>query len=320
MIEVLKLKELMKSMKCNKIDEIDFSKIGLENLFSLFDLTSTTITLQDVKKAKAITNKTHPDKSGLASEYFIFYKSAFLIILELYEDARTVKGGDTKYNCGEEDSMIGKDILLKCQQNEFSKDFNEEFNKFYDENYTKSSDKEKDDWFYKTEEIQNHFHDNTLGKEEMILQIKNDQKTRRNEMSTDIIQHKTIQSIGSGFSGADIFDSTPQIGYISCANSNDLMYEDIRRVHRDETVFMVDQCDFNKDSQITMEKMIQDREDLHIEPISESNFNTSFNDAFDKTEAFRRDLYNRQKFENMKESKVNTNIFQSFISRFMNLT
>ena len=42
-------------------------------------------------------------------------------------------------------------------------------------------------------------------------------------MSTDIIQHKTIQSIGSGFSGADIFDSTPQIGYISCANSNDLI-------------------------------------------------------------------------------------------------
>ena len=317
------LKELMKIMKCDKIEDIDFSKMDLENLLSLFYLTSPTITLKDVKQAKSITNKTHPDKSHLPSEYFIFYKNAFSIILELYEDNRKMSKDpdvqNTTYNCHLDDAMIGSDVLQNYDQDNFSK----EFNFFYDKTFKqkeREEAEEKNTWFCEKEEkIQDHLDiTNSLGKEELILKIKNDQ---RNKINTDIVEHKTIQPLNSGgFNGYQLFDAK-QSGYISSANSGDLMYDDIRRVHRDETVFTVDLCDFDIKSSKTLESLQQDREDLQIGPmLSESIFNTTFNDAFDKTEKFRRDVYDRKKFEDLKESNVNDTLFQLFKSRFMNLT
>ena len=62
------------------------------------------------------------------------------------------------------------------------------------------------------------------------------------------------------------------------------MYDDIRRVHRDETVFSVDQSDYDINSSKTMESLQQDRENLNIGPmVSESNFNTTFNDKTEKS-------------------------------------
>ena len=146
----------------------------------------------------------------------------------------------------------------------------------------------------------------------MILKIKSEQRNKKN---SDIVEHKTLQSLYSGFIGCQLFDAK-QPGYISCANSGDLMYDDIRRVHRDETVFSVDQSDYDINSSKTMESLQQDRENLNIGPmVSESNFNTTFNDAFDKTERFRRDIYNRQRYENSKQS----NASESFKSRYFNI-
>ena len=155
-MEKFKLKELMKLMKCDKIEDINFSKMDIEHLLFIFNLTSPTITLKDLKQARSITNKTHPDKSRLPSEYFIFFKSAFKIILELYEENRKISKDpnieNIEYCCDLDDAMIGSDVL----QNYDDTNFGKEFNFFYEETYKKKEMEEakaKNIWFCEEEKV-----------------------------------------------------------------------------------------------------------------------------------------------------------------------
>jgi hypothetical protein len=57
----------------------------LNELLDLFGL-DYNISIDDLKRAKKIVLMTHPDKSKLGPEYFLFYK-AILVKISLYEDA-----------------------------------------------------------------------------------------------------------------------------------------------------------------------------------------------------------------------------------------
>ena len=57
---------------------------SLKEILGMFDLTYN-IGVEDMKRAKKIVLMTHPDKSGLDSKYFLFYKKAFDIVIGFYE-------------------------------------------------------------------------------------------------------------------------------------------------------------------------------------------------------------------------------------------
>ena len=68
-----------------KAYNLDIHMYSLQELLGLFDL-SYSITLEDMKRAKKKVLMTHPDKSKLAPEYFLFYKKAFDIVVKFYEN------------------------------------------------------------------------------------------------------------------------------------------------------------------------------------------------------------------------------------------
>ena len=55
---------------------------NLDDILKLFKL-EYNFTEQDLKKAQRQALKTHPDKSNLPSEYFIFFKKAYKILSEI---------------------------------------------------------------------------------------------------------------------------------------------------------------------------------------------------------------------------------------------
>lgn len=320
MEEVKKLNDLMKKLQCNRIENISVSKIDLETLFSLFNLTNTSvITLNDIKQAKMLTNRLHPDKSHLPPIYFIFFKKVFLIILELYEDTRKMDIQTTiensKYNCDDHDNEMNNDFVKDAQKDDT---FNKSFNNFYEENYIKVQDT-KNNWFYESTKIDNFGQNDNLGQkdnlgiEERILKIKEEQKEQRKKANTDIILHTKIQSHNQGFSGTELYN-TEENGYLS-SNSSSLMYDDIRRVHRDETVFVVDQRDHKKENELSFDALENVRKNGDLNPMSKEESET----YFDNTENFRRDIYNRNKLKEINDTKINSTISQQFMSRFMNI-
>ena len=74
--------------------------------------------------------KTHPDKSKLEKEYFLFFTAAFKIIVSIYEfRTRSNKQTSTEYLGFEEDPE--KKVLMKnlSKKKNFNKIFNELFEK-----------------------------------------------------------------------------------------------------------------------------------------------------------------------------------------------
>jgi hypothetical protein len=94
----------------NNID-LNIDNYELKDLLELFNLPYD-FNEDDLKKTKKMVLKTHPDKSKLEKEYFLFFTAAFKIIVSIYEfRTRSNKQISTEYLGFEEDPE--KRLLMK---------------------------------------------------------------------------------------------------------------------------------------------------------------------------------------------------------------
>ena len=63
--------------------DLNIDNYNLDELLKLFHL-SYDFTASDLKQAKRIVLRTHPDKSNLPKEYFLFFSKAYKIIFNIY--------------------------------------------------------------------------------------------------------------------------------------------------------------------------------------------------------------------------------------------
>jgi len=63
--------------------DLDIDNYDLTELWALFNLENG-FTKTDLKSAYRIVLKTHPDKSGLPKEYFLFFSRAFKMIKKIF--------------------------------------------------------------------------------------------------------------------------------------------------------------------------------------------------------------------------------------------
>ena len=68
------------------MDDLDMniSNYSYEDLLNLFKLEAD-FTTQELKNAKSIVYKVHPDKSGLDKEYFLFFSKAYKMLYSVYQ-------------------------------------------------------------------------------------------------------------------------------------------------------------------------------------------------------------------------------------------
>lgn len=124
--------------------DLDIENYSFDDLLRLFELRED-FNEYDLKNAKKIVLRLHPDKSGLPSEYFLFYSKAYKLIFHIWEfknksehksydglwsveDKKTIMDGDMK------DSIVDKQTILtnkleKMNVKEFNNWFNGEFEK-----------------------------------------------------------------------------------------------------------------------------------------------------------------------------------------------
>lgn len=68
--------------------DLNIEKYSIKDILHLFNFESGTLTKDDLKKAKKIVLKIHPDKSRLDPKYFLFFMKAYNHIEELYKGQR----------------------------------------------------------------------------------------------------------------------------------------------------------------------------------------------------------------------------------------
>lgn len=243
---------------------------SLEELLGLFDL-NYNITLNDLKRAKKIVLMTHPDKSKLDSKYFLFYKQALDIIVRFYDNQnrQTQKATpqNTVYHTNDivhnNDAQTNKKISSII--NDMSKDeFNSKFNDLFDKNMTKKIDNSKNEWF------QNHdsyYSSDVEVNSSNMGQIFNNIKDKQ----SGLIKYRGVENIISNNSYNSSYhdDDDNDDSYVTSDPFSKLKFDDLRKVHKDETVFSVSERDYEKVTKYSsVDHFVRERSSQSTAPLS----------------------------------------------------
>jgi len=216
--------------------DLNLENYNLTDLLNLFKL-DIYFEEGDLKTAKIMALKTHPDKSKLDQKFFVFFMRAYRRIEQIYE-FRKKKEQDVynaEYSLDNGDiTNVGDKELLKKLDGKSVEDFNEWFNKMFEKTRVGdgSVDRGYGDWLKSAKDVTDVKVSSTS---EFGRFFKNRKKDAR-----DLIIHKGIED-----SDANVGYSLNREGLEEYSSNifSKLNYEDLKKAHT-ETVVPVTEDDF----------------------------------------------------------------------------
>jgi hypothetical protein len=272
---------------------LDIKMYSFKELLGLFNL-SYNFGEQDLKHAKIKTLRMHPDKSGLSAEYFIFYSQAYRMLAEYYvENQRTSKTlpqtpiiysanpENSETNHGSIDETAKKQVKTAIKKMK-PEDFNTTFNRLFDQNMAKKPNPQKNAWF--SSETPEYEIPKNATKQSIDQQI--DKIKQRNQAIVKYREFRELSSSAAGLAGAggaggsklydqtagdnDDFDNDDD-EYQSSDPFSKLKYDDLRKVHKDQTVLAVSERDLSKIHQYeSSEHLMRERSAQSIAPLEKA--------------------------------------------------
>ena len=231
---------------------------SLDELFKLFELNiHDKITVDQLKTAKKKVLMMHPDKSNLPSTFFLFYKKAFEIVVKEYDAQQKTESivPDTKIDYVPEvvsdlSQQNKEHVKSQIQKVSSSKMFHKQFNEIFEETLEKKT--VDNHWFKNTSSLYNL--ENVRSAKDMGKRM---QELKQKQHG--LIQYTGVVSLSSG-NGSNYHESDDS-QYISCDPFSKLKFDDLRKVHKDQTIFTVDESEFSKVKQYTsVDQYVRSRE------------------------------------------------------------
>ena len=231
--------------------DLDIRNYELRDILNLFKLPSV-FTEAHMREAKLTVMRTHPDKSGLDKEYFLFFSKAYKILHEVYQ----VRAGlsrqkaDAKYNDVKEDidarRNANSDKLKRMNADEFNRWFNQTFeqNKLHDE----EQDSGYGDWLKNNDATneEDHHEDAELDEgstwSQRMEQLERRKQRLREQALVVRSEVRSYDSITSG-SGYGLTRECPEEHSSNGFGVSSLAYEDLKKAHT-ETVIPVTHEDY----------------------------------------------------------------------------
>ena len=243
---------------------LDIQMYSFKDILELFHIDDYTINENQIKKAKKVVLMTHPDKSKLPSEYFLFYKKAFDILHNYYKEhnKQTQEVKSTVYQpISHEDDTHTTQIKNKIKQANQNK-FQKEFNTLFEENMMSKVDTSKNDWFKnedKDEKYETNQHINANNMGQMFRTFKKNNQ--------EMVVHKDVQELHHS-SGNSLYDDDDNTQYCGSDIFGKLKFDDLRKVHKDQTIFDVCESDYSKvKTYSSIEQMRADRSRQNVGPL-----------------------------------------------------
>ena len=233
--------------------DLNIENYELDDLLNLFNL-SYNFGEQEIKRVKMVVMKTHPDKSGLENKYFLFFKKAYKMLLEMYYfRGKRKKSYNTEYKDLEYENVE----LIKSLDGKSVIEFNNWFNKMFES--VKLSNEEMDsgygDWL-KNGEIKNT--------KNVKLSDFGVEFEKRKKECKDLVIRRDVEN-GVYNLGANLLNEKPDL-YESNIFSK-LKYEDLKKAHT-ETVVPVCMEDFDNIPKFnSMEEYVRYRDSKKTEPL-----------------------------------------------------
>jgi len=237
-----------------------------DELLALFELPKN-MTLEQLKVAKKKVLMIHPDKSKLPAEYFLFYKKAFEVVVQIYENNNKINQPipEDVTNYKPLENGLNKATLKKVSTvaGEMApKDFQNKFNELFENNMSKKPDSQKNEWFSKDEAI--YKSDATVSAKNMG-QVFDTMK----QQNAELVRYRGIQEMQSG-AGTRLYeeDDDEDDAYVTCDPFSKLKFDDLRKVHKDQTIFAVSERDFSKVPQYSsVDHFVRERGKVSTAPL-----------------------------------------------------
>jgi hypothetical protein len=248
---------------------LDINTYSLEEIFGLFDL-NYNLTEESMRIAKKKVLMIHPDKSRLPANYFHFYKQAYEIVLNIYKQKSKFndsKGAPKQYSPNvEQQSSIGNNGSAELGTDVLKKVSNTKFNELYDQNMVRKMDTSRYDWFKNDEPVMDDFSKRQVNPKNMGSEL---DAIKQKQAALQV--YKGVQEMRSG-GGTSYFDDDGESNeYVDCDVFSKLKFDDLRKVHKDQTVFAVSEADFNKRPQYkTVDQFVRERDAGGSAPLSKA--------------------------------------------------
>ena len=235
--------------------DLNLDNYSLNDLLNLFGI-SNNLHEEELKQARRVALKTHPDKSNLDKSIFIFFSKAYNMLLGMYnfKNKTKKKVENVIYNSEDIDYVERNSTLLQKKLRGKSKDdFNSWFNKMFDKCSEDETTQGYGDWLKSNEDVMNIKAKNMNEFNEIFKKKKSD--TRQLILKQDI--HEKLY--GSSNLATSMLDKSEDVEYSSGIFSK-LKYEDLKKAHV-ETVVPVTEEDFhNKKQFANIDQYIRYRE------------------------------------------------------------
>ena len=204
--------------------DLNLENYKYEELLCLFKINQ--LNSENLKKAKKIVLKTHPDKCNLDKKVFLFFSSAYKKLVYIFEFVKNYKSklDIESYEYDYESHTEDEEGLHKLLRND--KEFSKNFNELFESTYIKNDDG-YNSWLKSDEDV----HSIEINKQEM--------ENIRNEVRNSLVVKQEI----NGISSSQHYSFEDQTTYGSDIFSK-FQYEDLKKAHHESLIPVTDE-DYN---------------------------------------------------------------------------
>jgi hypothetical protein len=289
-------KHLFPQISTSNID-LDIDNYSCDDLYNLLGIQGCTLDETLMKNIKKKILKTHPDKSKLHTDYFIFFSKAYNRLHAIYIAQNKTSKKTNIYNNDYNNAY--SDEKEKLLNNFFESNNNfknpKKFNKWFNDKFEKHHIKEEE-----------HGYGDWLKSDEGVVETV---KISQSQLGSEMEKYK--QRIQSVIPYRGIQDTLSSSSIVSCDR-----FSDLKQAY-EESVIPITQQDYNKMKKfncVNEYKNFRDNEHKNVKPMSEQN-------AFKYLEKKNRDLEDQcvtMTFENIKHTEKQNkqnNLFWSDLKR-----
>jgi len=228
--------------------DLDIKNYNLEDIASLFKIP-IVFNEADLRKAKVTVLQTHPDKSKLPKEYFLFFSSAYKMLYQVF----TFRNGKNRNNKESYKEIIDEEAVdadedsMKLCVEKVKRMNAADFNKLFNEHYEKckiqmDEDAGYEEWFRSQQDDADNDTRKCSSWDQRVSEIDRKKQTLRESLS--LVSTNELQSVnvyGSGSRGYALGQGAPKEHSSGLFSS--LQFEDLKKAHT-ETVIPVTHDDF----------------------------------------------------------------------------
>jgi len=248
---------------------LDLAHYSFKEILDLFNL-DYKITLDDLKRAKRKVLMTHPDKSKLPPEYFLFYKKAFDHVVEYYQNNEKQNQAipdKVSYtaNMNPTDEQISNQVKSAITKMDAS-EFNSKFNNIFEQTMIRKDDSSRNQWFSAESPV--YESDEPITKSNMGAVF---ERVKEKQHSQAMTRYNGVSHLYSGQGmGTNFYEEIEEESdeYVSADIFSKLKFDDIRKVHKDQTVFAVSERDYqNVPKYASVDQFARAREKDDLTPL-----------------------------------------------------